>query len=251
MVRGLYTSALGMITQMNRMDVVANNIANVDTTGYKRDQVVSQSFSEELMRRLNDPVTRMFKDYPIGTVSQGVYVNDIYTDHSAGSFRQTGSSLDLALKGQGFFSVTVNGEELYTRDGSFTLASNGALVTKDGGWVQGAGGDVILPNGPVVIDEAGRIFVNGIYIDTLKLTDFSDKHTLRKEKDNYYRVTAESQFAPFEGSVTQGFLENSNVSSVREMVEMIALSRAYETNSRMITVHDAIMARAVSEIGRR
>jgi len=251
MIRGLYTSALGMITQMNRMDVVANNIANVDTTGYKRDQVVAQSFTEELMKRLNDPGLRMFKDYPIGKVSQGVYVNDIYTDFTAGSLKQTAGPLDLAIHGQGFFCVWVDGEELYTRDGSFTLMPDGTLSTTDGGRVQGQSGDIILPNGIIVIDETARVYVNDLYIDTLKLTDFTDKHTLRKDKDNYYRVTPGSVQAPFEGMVSQGFLENSNVNSVREMVEMIALSRAYDTNSRLITIHDQLMGRSANDIARR
>jgi flagellar basal-body rod protein FlgG len=233
------------------MDVVTDNIANVDTTGHKRDQVVSQSFTEELMKRLHDPGMRMFKDYPVGQVSQGVFVDDIYTDFSPGTFRQTNGTLDLAMDGQGFFCVDVNGTEMYTRDGSFTTLPDGTLVTSDGGHVKGQNGDILLPNGYIVIDENARVFVNGQYIDTLQMTDFSDKHTLRKTKDNYYTVTAESEKVPYAGRVEQGYLENSNVSSVKEMVEMITLSRAYETNARMISVHDQTLARAVSDIGRR
>lgn len=251
MIRGLYTSALGMITQMQRMDVVTNNIANVDTAGYKKDQVASQSFSEQLMKRINDPGLRLFRDFPVGKVSQGVFVDDIYTDFSAGSLRQTNGSLDLSLNGQGFFCVNVNGSELYTRDGSFTLMSDGTLVTTDGGRVQGENGDIVIPNGVISIDESGRIFSNDVYIDTLKLTDFTDKHTLRKDRDNYYRTTNESQITAFGGLVIQGYLENANVSSVKEMVEMITLSRAYETNSRMVTIHDATLNRAVNDIARR
>lgn len=245
---------MGMITQMQRMDVVTNNIANVDTTGYKKDQVVSQSFTEELMKRINDPGLRMFKefrDFPVGRVSQGVFVDDVYTDFSAGSLRQTNGPLDLALNGQGFFCVNVNGEELYTRDGSFKLMSDGTLVTSDGGIVQGLNGDIVIPNGTITISEQGRVYSNDQYIDTLKLTDFTDKHTLRKDKDNYWRTTPESQTSAFTGLVVEGYLENANVSSVKEMVEMITLSRAYETNSRMITIHDTTLGRAVSEIARR
>jgi flagellar basal-body rod protein FlgG len=251
MVRGLYTSALGMITQMKRMDVVSNNIANVDTTKKKKDQVASKSFTEELMKRIHDPGLRLFKDYRVGMVSQGVYVDDIYTDFSPGSFRNTGGALDLALDGQGFFCVTVNGEDLYTRDGTFVLYPDGTLATKDGGHVQGSSGDIRLPNGNINIDEMGRIFVNAEYIDTISTIDITDKHTLRAFKDNYWRTTDESETTAYTGSVIQGFLENSNVSTVREMVEMITLNRVYEANSRMISIHDQTLGRAVSDIGRK
>jgi flagellar basal-body rod protein FlgG len=251
MVRGLYTAALGMITQMDKMDVVANNIANVDTTAYKRDQVVSQSFTEELMKRLHDPVMKQYKDYSLGRLTQGVYVNDIYTDFATGPLRQTAGPLDIALDGQGFFRVSVGNEILYTRDGSFTLSPDGRLMTTDGGYVQGQNGDIVLQNGIITIDEAGRIFVNDEYADTLSITDIVDKHMLRKEKDNYYRGIDGTEEAAFAGFVIQGFLENSNVNSIKELVEMITLSRTYDANSRMITVHDTIMGRAVNDIGGR
>ncbi len=251
MVRGLYTSALGMITNMNRMDIVANNIANADTTGYKTDKVASKSFSEELMKRVNDPGARLFKDSPVGKMSLGVFVDDIYTDFSNGSLRQTNGPLDVAMSGQGFFCVMVDGQERYTRDGSFKLTPDGTLVTDDGGRVQGLNGDIILPYGNVNIDETGRITVNGAYVDTLKTTDFTDTHTLRKAGTNYYTSTGGEQQA-YGGQIMQGFLENSNVNSVREMVDLIAISRAYETNSRMVTVVDSTLQRAVNDIaGRR
>jgi len=250
MVRGLYTSALGMMTQMQRMDVVSNNIANADTTGYKKDQVAAQSFTETLMRRINDPGMRLFKDFPIGTLSHGVFIDDIYTDFSSGALKQTNGDLDAAIMGQGFFTVTVDGRTLYTRDGSFSRLADGTLVTMDGGKVQGEDGDIVLPDGFIDIDEQGRVMVNNEYIDTLKLVDFADKHTLRKQQDNYYSATSQQPGA-FTGQVAQGYLESSNANAVKEMVEMIALSRAYETNSRMITVHDQTMGRAVNDIARR
>ena len=252
MIRGLYTSALGMITRMQRMDVVSNNIANADTTSFKRDQVASQSFSEELMQRLNDPGLRIFRPVvPVGYMSQGVFVDDVYTDFSSGALRQTFGSLDLSVNGQGFFCVDVRGEELYTRDGAFTLRNDGALVTKDGGLVQGQGGAIILPNGEINISARGDIYVNSEYIDTIKMTNFADTHRLRKERDNYYRPIPDTPTAAFEGQLIQGYLENSNVNSVKEMVEMISLSRAYETNARMVTIHNTIMGRAVNDIGRK
>jgi flagellar basal-body rod protein FlgG len=239
-----------MITQMQRMDVVSNNMANADTTSFKRDHVVSHAFSEVMMHRINDPGLRLFRNTPIGQVGPGVFVDDVWTDWTQGAFRNTGSDFDLALAGQGFFTVDLNGEEVFTRDGAFTLFE-GMLMTIDGARVQGLNGDIVLPPGLVVFNALGQIFVDGDYIDTLRLTTFTDLHTLRKMEDNFFRTTEDSVMAAFEGNVLQGYLENANVSIVREMVEMIALSRAFETNSRMITIQDQTLARAVNDIAGR
>ncbi|MCL2500181.1 MAG: flagellar hook-basal body protein [Defluviitaleaceae bacterium] len=254
MIRGLYTSALGMITNMQRMDVITNNMANADTTSFKRDHVVSHQFSELMMNRLHDPWSmpglRLFHHTPVGPVAPGVFVDDVFTDWTQGSFRQTGSSFDLALQGQGFFIVNLNGEELYTRDGSFTLF-NGMLLTAEGGRVQGMSGDIVIPDGIASISERGRIYVNGEYVDTLQFTNFSDLHSLRKMEDNFFRTTEDSVRIPFGGRVHQGYLENSNSSIVNEMVQMITASRAFETNSRMVTVQDQTLQRAVNDIAGR
>lgn len=273
MIRGLYTSALGMITNMQRMDVVTNNMANVNTTAYKRDHVVSHSFSDQLLTRLHDPGVRMFLgmniNVPVGTVNPGVFVDDVFTVFAQGPMQHTGNVLDLALVGQGFFTVTVghtgengNGEngvngngngyieELFTRDGTFTLL-DGLLMTSCGGRVQGSNGDIRLPGGHIFIDENARIFVNNEYVDTLRLTNFTDLHSIRKRHDNFFTTTEHSVAVPFTGRVQQSFLEGSNVNIVQEMVQMITLSRAYETNSRMITIQDQTLQHAVNDIARR
>lgn len=256
MVRGLYTSALGMRTQMQKMDVVANNIANVNTTGYKKDMVVSRAFTEELMKRLDDPGESFRHDVPVGKVSQGVFVDDVYTNFTNGSLYVTGGSLDLGITGSGFFAVNVqdnngNATEMYTRDGAFTLASDGTLMTKEGNRVVGTSGDIVIPNGTIDIDAAGTVTANGVYVDTIKMTDFDDLHTLRKYGDNLYTTTAESTATAFQGALEQGVLENSNVNTVKEMVDIITVSRSYETNQRLILVHDTVMNRSVNDIARR
>ncbi|MCL2199687.1 MAG: flagellar hook-basal body protein [Defluviitaleaceae bacterium] len=254
MIRGIYTSALGMITNMQRMDVTTNNIANVNTTGYKRDHVVSHQFSDVLMARINDPGLRMFQQWGIGTINPGVFVDDVFADFSQGAFQETGNTLDLAIAGQGFFVVNINGEELFTRDGAFTKA-NGVLLTAEGGLVQGMNGNINLPEGYIVINEQGRVYVNSEYIDTLRFVNFNRDglHSLQKMHDNFFRAGEHTPGTeiPFEGSVIQGFLEGSNVNIVQEMVQMIATSRAYETNARMLTIQDGTLQRAVNDIARR
>ncbi|MCL2223401.1 MAG: flagellar hook-basal body protein [Defluviitaleaceae bacterium] len=256
MIRGIYTSALGMITNMQRMDVVSQNMANVNTTGHKRDHVVSHAFSDVLLARIDDPGHRMFKQVSVGTINPGVFIDDVFTDFSQGAFIQTGNALDMALAGQGFFVVNLDGEEFFTRDGAFTLA-HGTLMTADGALVQGENGNIVLPDGYISVSDRGRIYVNDEYVTTLRFVNFSAPeglHSLRKMQDNLFRTSEHTQddhFIPFTGSVQQGFLEGSNVNIVQEMVEMITVSRAFETNSRVFTLQDGTLQRAVNDIARR
>lgn len=255
MIKGLYTSALGMTTQMNKMDVVANNIANIDTTGFKKDKVVTRAFTEELIKRLGDQ-SDIRRTVPVGGMSKGLFIDDVYTDFSSGSLRNTGAPLDLAISGEGFFVImaeNANGvlEENYSRDGAFTLDANRVLVTKLGQRVMGLNGEITIPDGDIVVDSNGEIYSNDEYVDTLRMTSFSDLHSLRKFKDSLYSTTAQSQPIPFTGIIEQGYVENSNAGSVNEMLDMIATSRLYEANQRMILAHDTILQRVANDIGRK
>ena len=256
MIKGLYTSALGMTTMMRKMHVTADNIANANTTAFKKDKVATRSFTEELLKRLDDPGDKPYHDVPVGRISQGVFIDDIYTDFTSGGFRKTAAPLDLAIAGNGFFCVSFadragQSAEMYTRDGSFTLGGDGLLLTKDGNPVLGRNGMIRIPPGHITIGEDGGIFSNDEYIDTLKMTGFADKHELRKRENNLFEATNRAMQTDFDGVIHAGFLENSNVSPVYEMTDMITTSRAFEANQRMITIHDAILNRMVNEIGRR
>lgn len=257
MLRGLYTSALGMTTQINKMDVVSNNIANADTTGFKKDITITQSFSDEMMKKLDDPKYKLIKHSDdLGNVNLGVFVDMVHTDFTSGSLKQTSGSLDLALDGEGFFSISVtdnNGEaiEKYTRDGSFTIDSQNRLVTKEGNLVLGESGPIVIPNGEINITDDGDIYSNGEFVDKLKLTDFENKETLRKFGDNLYDIIDETNVREFSGKITQGFLEASNVNTVQEMVNMITISRIYEANQKMIQTHDSTLGRAVNDLGKK
>ncbi len=256
MIRGLYTSAVGMMTQMQKMDVVSNNIANCDTTAFKKDDVVVQSFSEELAKRLDDPKYNLIKyNKGIGGMSLGVFVDEVFTDFSTGSLIE-GGNLDFAINGEGFFTVSVtdqNGEatEKYTRDGSFTLNANNNLMTSDGYYVMGEGGIITIPNGIISIDAKGNIYSGDEFVDRLKLADFENKESLRKVGNNLYETIDETVVRDFGASIIQGRLEKSNVNTVREMVKMISLSRNYEANQKMIQTHDSMLNRAVNDIARK
>jgi flagellar basal-body rod protein FlgG len=245
-----------MTTLLRKMDVTADNIANANSTGFKKDRVATRSFTEELLKRLDDPGDQPYHDVPIGRVSQGLFIDDIYTDFSGGGFRKSSAPLDLAIEGSGFFCVSHadnagQSSEMYTRDGSFTLGGDGLLLTKEGNPVLGANGMIMIPPGHITVNNDGSIFSNDEYVDKLKIADFADTHELRKRENNLFAATNRAIQRDFTGEVHSGFLENSNVSSIREMTDMIVTSRAFEANQRMITIHDTILNRAANDIGKK
>lgn len=257
MVRGLYTAATGMLVQQKRMDVITNNIANADTMGFKRDGVTSTAFDNELTRRLNDntQIEGPTIANRIGNMNLGAYVKGVYTDFSQSGLKQTNSDLDIALDKDGFFAIEVmnkDGEttEKYTRDGSFTLGADGSLMTMEGNYVLGVEGKIQLPTGNVIIDDIGSIYVDGEYIDQLKIVSFEDNKTLKKFGNNLTDATEETKTKAYIGKVCQGFLEGSNVDSIQEMVNMITVMRNYETNQKIVQIHDQTLSKAVNEIGK-
>ena len=261
MVRGIYTSAVGMQTNVNRMDVLSNNIANVDTTGYKRELSIQRSFSDRLMFALgNDQALGGFtfpQDNNIGSVRLGNFVDEVHIDHSNGSFREATGPLNLAISGEGFFQVEMQGPDgdtvtRYSRNGALTVDSSRTLRTLEGNPVlNSAGGHITLPEGEILIGKNGEISVNNERIATLGLVNFENVQSLRQFGDNAFDRTDETVETPFTGQVISGFLETSNVNPVREMVEMITITRNYETNSKALSMADELLGRAVNEIASR
>ena len=252
MIRGLYTAATGMNVQSKKMDVISNDLANVNTTGYKKDTMVITSFQETLMKRINDMQNNMPNDEQIGTMSLGAKVAEVYTHFTQGSVISTGESADVAIQGDGFFVVNTPNGQAYTRDGNFSINQNGDLVTKEGYSVMGQNGaisfgeDFLIEGGKINIKENGDVYLDQTYIDTLDMANFADTRALTKMNDNLYSCNAPR--TAFTGSLIQGFLETSNVNSVTAMVDMITVSRAYETNQKMVQVHDTLLGKAVNEI---
>ena len=183
MVRGLYTAYTGMLNQQRRMDVTTNNLANASTVGFKKEGSTSQAFDECLTIKINDASENYIRR-GIGNMSLGVKIGETYTNYGQGSFRETGEAFDLAISGDGFFNISYknkNGQEsiMYTRDGSFTLTKEGYLVTKDGDFVQGENGPVILPtDAEITIDALGNIYNGNELLDQIKITDFEDYNYL-------------------------------------------------------------------------
>lgn len=256
MVRGLYTAYTGMVNQQYRLDTITNNLANSDTTGYKSEGATSKSFKEMLMVKVKDSSEGYIRR-GVGNMSLGVKIGENYTDYSQGSFRETGNTYDLAIEGNGFFSIAFTnkrGEEsiMYTRDGSFTIDVEGALRTKDGDYVQGEGGNIYIPTNAsdVKVNALGQIYADDEYVDTIKMVDFEDYNYLEKYGENMYKAVGGASETGFAGKVNQGYLEASNVNVVSQMVEMITISRAYESNQKIVQSMDSMLEKSVNEVGK-
>ena len=179
MIRGWYIGASGMNAQQNRLDAISNNLANVDTAGYKRDVTVSKSFAELLLRRTNaDGVYHLQNGMGsadaapvIGKLGLGVETNENYTDFSQGSFKTTNSKTDAALSGKGFYVIETPVGERYTRNGNFLIGKEGILETKDGYPVLGENGYIYLDDDKISINEDGIIARSddGTQIDRFKI----------------------------------------------------------------------------------
>lgn len=256
MLRGLYTSWTGMVNEQKRLDVISNNLANSATLGYKQESVSSQSFDKMLTLKIRDG-SQAYHNQAIGTMSLGVKVGEVYTDYSQGSIRNTGGNFDLALSGNGFFTISYtnsNGETStrYTRDGSFQVTKDGVLVDSEGNKVQGQGGDIHIDTDArnISIDRDGTITVDGTIVDCLKITDFEDYDYIVKVGDNMYTVVDGATEKNADASVLQGYTEQSNVNVVSEMVDMITITRAYEANQKVIQSMDTMLDKAVNQVGR-
>lgn len=255
MIRGWYTGASGMNAQQNRLDAISNNLANVDTVGYKRDITVSKSFSELLIRRINfDGVYKIQNGMGsadaapiIGKLGVGVETNENYTDFSQGSFKITNTKTDTALNGKGFYAVETYLGERYTRNGNFYIGKEGILETKDGYPVLGEKGIIHVENDRFTVNEDGvLISEDGNEIDRFKVVRFDNERYLNKMGESLYSSNdisgpahiAEGNERP---SFLQGYSETSNVNVVNEMVQMIEVNRAYEANQKTITSEDSMM----------
>lgn len=256
MVRGLYTAYTGMANEQKRLDIIANNLANAATVGYKEENVTNQAFDDVLTIKIRDE-SEAYNNRPIGSMSLGVKLGESYTSHTQGSLRQTGQPYNFALEGNGFFTISVtdragNIDNKYTRSGLFTMTKDGHIVDADGNHLMGESGEVLIPTDSVdvVVDSTGAIYADGNYVDTLLIADFDDYDYLVKSGDTMYETLEGALNIPATASVRQGFTEQSNVNVVSEMVEMISVTRSYEANQKAIQSIDKTLDLAANSIGK-
>ncbi len=253
MLRGLYTAYTGMEAQQHKMDVVANNLANASTTGYKQDNVVFKSFSEVLAVKINDP--EVASNHKIGRMTLGVQVDNIYTNFEQGALSFIEDPLTIGVEGEGMITIGKLNEdgtysERFTRDGGLTVDQNRRLVTKDGFVVLGENGPITIPAGQMSVNQDGSIFVDNQRVDKIQMTSFDNLSALKKIGASQFEQTERTVKIPFTGSVRQGYEEASNVNSVKEMIDMISLQRTYEANQKVLTTYDETLDNVVNSVGR-
>lgn len=254
MLRGLYTAYSGMQAQQLRMDTISNNLANVNTTGFKQDGVIFESFQDLLISKINDPEKRGSER--IGSMSFGVGVGTTYVNHVQGALNQTGVTHQLAIMGDGFFTVGIKQAdgsylEKYTRDGSFSIGPNGELLTLDGNYVMGEDGPISITSlDQLIINEIGEVYDQGQKVGTLKMKAFEDPNQLNKLGASLYEISSAAVEVPFRGTLMQGYLEASNVNSIEEMVNMINVMRTYESSQKVLSTYDSTLEQAVNSIAR-
>ena len=278
MLRGIYTGSSGMLANDAKMDTIANNLANVDKTAYKKDINIFKAFPEMLIRRINESGLGIlppgsYDSMPyVGNLGTGVEVNEVFTDFGQGSLQRTENNFDFALEGRGFFTILTEKGERYIRDGAFTINQDGILMTKNGNPVMGENGIIQVHHNNFMVNERGEIIINAdlsfnprdvvsmssnnwsnpIVLDKFKLVDFENIREIKKEGDSMYRETEFSgpPLPPDELKVIQGFLEKSNVNIVREMVDMIEVQRSYEANQKTVSSHDQTLGKLINEVAR-
>ncbi len=257
MIRGLFTAASGMTGQQFLIDTIANNLANVNTNGFKKVRADFQDLLYQTIKPAGsstDQNTRVPSGIQVG---HGVRVADSQRIFSQGNFQLTENPLDLAIEGDGFFRVQLaDGTDVYTRDGSFTLDENGQIVTSDGYLLQPAltvpddATDISVgKDGTVSVKIAGNTDTQEV--GQLLLTDFINPAGLKAIGQNLFIETTASG-PPIEstpgqdglGQITNGYLESSNVSVVEEMVNLIIGQRAYEINSKVVQTADEMLQTA-------
>lgn len=246
-----------MVPQQMKLEVTANNIANANTTGFKREGVFERSLLEARQNLLNVQGSVEEEDLPMGQ----------YYDFAQGAFQKTDSPFDVAIDGKGFFMVQDdNGDQYVTRSGHFTLSSDGYLVTPEGKYVLGSEGQLLIRDQaelnagatddprPVElrIRESGEVFVNEREVGRLLLVDVENPQNLEKVTATQFKVREDDNYTTLDEAnirVKQGHLENSNVNIITEMVNMIQLQRSFELGQKVITTNDSSIERSL-DVGR-
>ena len=251
----IYMAATGAMAYERRLQVLSNNLANVNTAGFKKDNGRFQAFSLSETAQNNEFTLLGNRSHAPAYWMQ----YSTYTDFSSGEMKKTGSPFDLAITGRGFFCVQTPDGVRYTRRGDFTVDKDEVLVTQEGYPVLGQGGEIQIKMAKpsedkreFSVSEDGFVTVDGSQVDRLRIVDFTDSSGLEKAGHNFYRAVNPRALEDMDEDlqITQGFLELSNVNVVKMMTEMIEVVRGYESYQKTIRAIDDMNARMINEVGR-
>ena len=237
MTRGLYLAAAGMALQLQKQDVYANNLANASTVGYRRADLAVGSFQQTLRQAQQASPSRL----PGNEAS--------IVDLSPGPVHETHDPFDLALAGPGLFTLQAERGLRYTRDGRFHLDPDGRLLSLDGHQVMGREGPITLPGPEFLVTESGQVFSEGQFVDLLFIAEFDESDTLTREPDGLLNASAGPGLSE-DTAVRQGFVEEANVSVVREMSRMMTGFRAFEASAVALRLQDQTLGILIDSVGK-
>lgn len=248
----IYKALSGALFEEMRMDVLANDMANINTPGYKGSGGVrfSDYLAQTNLETAQGAEAEQFREshqrFPVNALSHGSYRN-----FEQGVHQHTANPLDVAIQGDGYFSVETTTGIQYTRNGNFTLSAAGELVTQDGWPVLGANGPIQIAGPNVQVDSQGNITANGVPIDSFLIINFAPNEIEPVGSQRFRPLEADNPGQPVPApSIHQGYLESSNVNVVRTMTEMIDVHRKYESYQKIIRTLDDINQKAVTDVGR-
>jgi len=237
MLRGIYSASSGLDTSRDRMTVISNNIANINTVGFKKDVFLTKSFAEILGKGISNEV-------PV--------IDKIATDFTPGNLQHTGNINDIAIDGNGFFTISKGDETLYTKRGVFKVNAQGILMAENGYKVMGKNGPVHVGNSEYRVSEKGEVFVGGKKIDELDIVEFKKTNLLEKVGFSFFKNIGQASSPDTSSIIRQEYLEESNVNSIGAVVEMISLmdmTRFAEAQQKTIQMQDDTLRKSVNEVG--
>jgi flagellar basal-body rod protein FlgG len=255
-IYGLYLSATGVLTNSYRQDVIANNLANSETVGFKRSLALFQERRTEAQSQgaadLNSQTDALLEK-----MGGGLLLAPTSIDHSQGTFDQTGQNLDVAIHGEGFFAIQDGNQTRLTRDGRFLADASGHLILGDGSRrrvLDDQGKPVELPEGlpasAVSIDRDGAISAAGQLVGRVGLFDVPDHTLLTQQGGTLLNYPDMKKLTPASGTLESGYLEQSNVDPMTELTQLINAQRQLEANANMIRYQDQTLGKLVSEVGK-
>jgi len=253
MIRALYTAVSGLISQEAKQDVITNNLANINTTGFKSNNLVIKKFDDVLLQNYDKKVNGKNVKNTLGSISLGSQIDEVTTDFSEGQMQSTNIDTDFAISGSGFFTVTRNNQDYYTRDGHFHIDNQGYLADDSGDRVKGTnvntnkGENIFIGSGKLSCDDSGLIAIDGKPSYNLNIATFDNLKSLQKIGDNLYSGTNPKAATGI--TITQKSLEQSNVDVMTEMVNMMSVMRTYETNQKIVQYLDQTLSKTVNEVG--
>lgn len=275
-LKDLWVPVSGAIAQQRQVEAIANNIANVNTAGFKKDRLAFREYLTEIEKGTTDinlphkewAPEDFYKSY--GAENAFVEINGSYTDHQQGQLVPTKNPLDVAIQGDGFFEVLTPNGIRYTRRGNFSLSSDGSVVTNqgypvlnkmnNGNLAQASPDQLPAPqdrsikvSSPVhiSINAQGEIFLKDQIVGKLSVVEFKDVHALKKEGETYFQNEhIENRTEATKSTIYQGFVEQSNVNAVEEMSSLIKANRQFESIQRVIKAYDNIASKEVNEISK-